>query len=123
MEKHMNFIDQLIVVKVYPTRSSHSIPGSEYIEVALMDPHDDYKYYHTYISDQLDNYARWKQFFDDYDKDTVYMLSGHFRKKAPGRTSTGAKDLINGDAKFYVTNSCSVEDMHGFLKHELGEYA
>ena len=59
----MNFIDQLIVVKVYPTRSSHSIPGSEYI------------------------------------------------------------DLINGDAKFYVTNSCSVEDMHGFLKHELGEYA
>lgn len=115
----MNFIDELIVVKVHPTRSSLSIPGSEYIEVELMDPHDNYKYYHTYISDTLDNYASWQTFFDEYDPGLCYMLRGHFRKKAPGRTSTGAKDLINGDAKFYVQSSCSIEDLYNFIKQEL----
>jgi len=115
----MNFINEIIVVKVHPTRTSLSIPGSEYIEVELMDPHDNFKYYHTYISDTLDNYASWKQFFDEYDKERVYLLFGKFRKKAPGRTSTGAKDLINGDAKFYVQSSCSIEEMLGYVKENM----
>ena len=96
----MNFIDQLLVVKVHATRSSLSIPGSEYIEVELLDPNSNYKWYHTYISDTLENYAIWREFFDVHSKDRCYVVNGHFRRKAPGRTSTGAKDLINGDAKF-----------------------
>ena len=115
----MNFIDELIVVKVHPTRTSQSIPGSEYIQVDLTDSNDNFKYYRTYISDTLDNYSRWKTFFDEYDPNLCYMLRGHFRKKAPGRTSTGAKDLINGDAKFNVYSTGPIEDLYNFIKQEL----
>ena len=115
----MNFIDELIVVKVHPTRASLSIPGTEYIEVDLMDPHNDFKYYHTYIDDALDNYASWQTFFDEYEPGLCYMLRGHFRRKAPGRTSTGAKNLINGDAKFFVTGNSTVEEMHDFIKEQI----
>ena len=96
----MNFIDQLLVVKVHPTRRSLSIPGSEYIEVELLDPNNEFKWYHTYISDTLENYNSWQTFFDEQLPQRCYVLNGHFRQKAPGRTSTGAKDLINGDCKF-----------------------
>lgn len=115
----MNFIDRLIVVKVHPTRASLSIPGTEYIEVELLDPHNNYKHYHTYISDNLDNYASWKTFFDMYEPQYCYMLSGHFRRKAPGRTSTGAKKLINGDAKFYTVGTSGFIETMEFLYDEL----
>lgn len=115
----MNFIDELIVVKVHPTRTSLSIPGSEYIEVELVDPHNNYKYYHTYISDTLDNYASWKTFFDHYEPQYCYMVRGKFRRKAPGRTSTGAKNLINGDAKFYTVSTGDFKDTMEFIYDEL----
>lgn len=112
----MNFINELIVIKVHPTRASQSIPGSEYIQVDLMDIHDNFKYYKSYISDNLDNYHIWKEFFDVYNMEYCYRLEGMFRKKAPGRTKTGAKDIINGDAKFNVCNRISLEKFHEFVK-------
>lgn len=100
----MNFKNTMVVAKVHPVKASKSIPGTFYNEVELLDPHDNYKWYHTYIDDTMNNYAQWKELFDQDYKQNLFVLEGMFRTKRQ-------KDLINADAKFRIIETANREEV------------
>ena len=113
LEANMNFKNTMVVAKVHPSRASHSIPGGFYNEIELLDPHDNYKWYHTYIDDTNNNYAYWQQIFDHDYKDNIFVLEGMFRIKKN-------TDLINADAKFKIVEKADREDTMPLIGKAVG---
>lgn len=109
----MNFINQLVIAKIHPSRPSRT-PGAFYNEVELLDPNNEYKWYHTYIDEENTNYAQWKQLFDLDHKGMCYVANGMFRITGKG------KDLINGDAKFTIDEGVKADDLLPLIAEHLG---
>ena len=114
LEANMNFIDRLVIAKIHPGKPSRSIPGSFYNEVELLDPNDNFKWYHTYIDDSNNNYAQWQQIFELDHKGKCFVADGMFRK------SGKANKLINADAKFRIEEVYEADELLPVIAENLG---
>lgn len=110
----MNFKDTLIIAKIHASRPSRSIPGTFYNEVELLDPHDNFKWYHTYIDEENNNYSQWQELFNKDHKGMCYTANGMFRITGKG------KDLINADAKFKIDHGVKADELLPLIAQHLG---
>ena len=108
----MNFINQMVIAKTHPSRPSRT-PGTFYNEVELLDPNNEYKWYHTYIDEENTNYTQWKQLFDQDHKGMCYVANGMFRITGKG------KNLINGDAKFTIDQGVKADELLPLIAQHL----